>query len=137
MTVVDEIRWAFEPVQHWYEGDGGRTLAQMVGDAVADLQHDREIALKYQREHPKDENLSINRDWMWDNFQIGDEGSFQYQQRFILIGSLRILGGVSDGTAFWKYSLWVGSMKIKDNPTRGDVRKILSLIEKEKPDEAE
>ena len=41
------IEDAFGPVKDWYEGDGDRTLVEMVADAIADLQEDRKLAIKY------------------------------------------------------------------------------------------
>ena len=41
---------AFEPVRHWYDGDGERTdVVAMLKDAVEDLQHDRKDCLRLRR----------------------------------------------------------------------------------------
>ncbi len=40
---TDPVATAFEPVREWYEGEGDRSLAEMLTDAVADLQRDRSV----------------------------------------------------------------------------------------------
>ena len=47
---VERLREALGPVMHWYQSDEHepRSLADIIADAVADLQHDRGIALAAQ-----------------------------------------------------------------------------------------
>lgn len=45
----ERLRAAFKPVLHWYDGDGegpDRTLAEMLDDAVTDLQQDRSDCIR-------------------------------------------------------------------------------------------
>lgn len=45
-----KLQAAFEPVKHWYDGDGERDdFPAMLAEAVADLQHDRSECLRLEK----------------------------------------------------------------------------------------
>lgn len=80
-----------------------------------------ELARAYLAEHPADEDEPADILWMAGLLQEA-AGNFRYQRQFVIRGPVYVHVAACEGG--WRYELWCRDEKIKDAPTRGDVRRL-------------
>jgi len=83
----------------------------------------RLLADEYIADHPADDDETVTESWVCESFAFGDTSYANNQKRYVIFGDgLRLIAFATHGPKCWDWSLWCGKMKVKDDPTRGDVR---------------
>lgn len=78
--------------------------------------------------NPADDGQVVDAQWIADETGNGDTSHLRDMKRFNLGKDdvIRILADACEGPKRWKWSLWIGTVKYIDEPTRRDVRRLLS-----------
>lgn len=106
--------------------DGKLDLANESDECLNDIWIAAQIAL---REHPADDDETVTESWVCESFAFGDTSYANNQKRYVIFGDgLRLIAFATHGPKCWDWSLWCGKMKVKDDPTRGDVRRLCRAL---------